>query len=210
MKELYIPFVENDIIRLPLCADNSFIYGARSARGNVYKYEAIETTEPKYSAAWEHLHEVENRQRFWVLSPGKTVVDAGACFGSYTCSAAADGAFVHAFEPDPALFDALQRVVKLNDFTTVKLYNEKANIDKLNLERLDMIKIDVEGDELQVLKNAMGHIKKFKPTLLIECHISMNPDILQEVCEMVHPFKRLTQIREAVNEGATQHMVIDF
>lgn len=41
-------------------------------------------------------------------------------------------------------------------------------IDALNLGKLDFIKIDVEGMELEVLQGAIETIKKHKPTLYIE------------------------------------------
>lgn len=37
-----------------------------------------------------------------------------------------------------------------------------------NLERLDFIKIDVEGHELEVLKGGLETFKRFKPSLMIE------------------------------------------
>ena len=45
---------------------------------------------------------------------------------------------------------------------------EVNTIDNLRLRKLDFIKIDVEGDELNVLIGAYETIKKFKPTLYIE------------------------------------------
>lgn len=41
-------------------------------------------------------------------------------------------------------------------------------IDSLNLPKLDFIKIDCEGYELEVLKGGIETIKKFKPKMLIE------------------------------------------
>jgi len=41
-------------------------------------------------------------------------------------------------------------------------------IDRLGLERLDFIKIDIEGMEMEALNGAEDSIKKFKPQLLIE------------------------------------------
>ncbi len=41
-------------------------------------------------------------------------------------------------------------------------------IDSLNLPKLDFVKIDCEGYELEVLKGAIETIKKFKPKMLIE------------------------------------------
>lgn len=41
-------------------------------------------------------------------------------------------------------------------------------IDSLNLDALDFLKIDVEGDELNVLIGGYNTIKKFKPVMFIE------------------------------------------
>jgi FkbM family methyltransferase len=42
------------------------------------------------------------------------------------------------------------------------------SIDELNLSKLDFIKIDCEGYELNVLKGGINTINKFKPKMLIE------------------------------------------
>lgn len=39
----------------------------------------------------------------------------------------------------------------------------------MHLDRVDLIKVDVQGFEEQVLKGAAGTIKKYRPTLLVEC-----------------------------------------
>lgn len=41
-------------------------------------------------------------------------------------------------------------------------------LNKLNIQKVDFIKIDVEGAELPVLKGAINTLSKFKPILLIE------------------------------------------
>jgi len=43
-------------------------------------------------------------------------------------------------------------------------------VDKFNLKRLDFIKIDVEGYEIEVLKGGIQTIKKFRPILGISLH----------------------------------------
>ena len=49
------------------------------------------------------------------------------------------------------------KVVKLDDFEPLK-----------NLKKLDFIKIDVEGNEMQTLRGAKKTIEKFKPILMVE------------------------------------------
>jgi len=44
------------------------------------------------------------------------------------------------------------------------------DLDVINSMKIDMIKIDVEGFEVEVLKGAEETIKRNKPVLLIECH----------------------------------------
>lgn len=43
-------------------------------------------------------------------------------------------------------------------------------LDSLNLEHVDLIKVDVEGMELSLLKGAVQLIKKCHPLIYIECH----------------------------------------
>jgi FkbM family methyltransferase len=43
-------------------------------------------------------------------------------------------------------------------------------LDELNLDRVNLVKIDVEGYELEVLKGGEKMIKHFRPTMQIEVH----------------------------------------
>ena len=54
-------------------------------------------------------------------------------------------------------------------------------IDSLELEECDLIKIDVEGYELSVLKGAVETIKRCKPWL----HIEKNPDNEEQCAEFI-------------------------
>ena len=55
-------------------------------------------------------------------------------------------------------------------------------IDSLSLERLDFMKIDVEGMEEDVLEGAKDAISKFKPIMIIEI-IKSNKDNLLSFLE---------------------------
>ena len=41
-------------------------------------------------------------------------------------------------------------------------------LDSLDLSRLDLIKIDVEGMELEVLQGAKATLERFRPIIIVE------------------------------------------
>jgi methyltransferase FkbM-like protein len=43
-------------------------------------------------------------------------------------------------------------------------------VSEVALRRVDWVKIDVEGAELQVLEGARGVLREFRPSLFVECH----------------------------------------
>ena len=62
-------------------------------------------------------------------------------------------------------------VKPLDDLVFDEGYIEKgrnAQTDKFNLKKIDFIKIDVEGNEMQTLRGAKKTIEKFKPILMVE------------------------------------------
>ncbi|RLI13802.1 hypothetical protein DRO33_00570 [Candidatus Bathyarchaeota archaeon] len=54
----------------------------------------------------------------------------------------------------------------------------------LGLERVDFIKVDVEGAELDVLRAAGGTLSRFRPTLVIEARV----DRLRELVDLLRPY----------------------
>ena len=67
--------------------------------------------------------------------------------------------------------------VKYDEESTYKVM--LMSIDSLNLPRVDFIKIDVEGMELDVLKGAKQTLRRCEPMMLIE-HIKTNKINLQK------------------------------
>jgi FkbM family methyltransferase len=51
----------------------------------------------------------------------------------------------------------------------------------MGITRLDWIKIDVEGAEEQVISGGKLSISKFKPKLIIECHVFLNQRIVNNI-----------------------------
>ena len=108
-----------------------------------------------------------------------TVIDIGAWCGTWTKAIEPYAKKVIAFEPDKIHFECLQSNGTINsdprmeavgseikeisltedDFTQAKRVDKEGNIrmitlDYLNYEKVDLIKIDVEGYEMEVLKGA--------------------------------------------------------
>ena len=69
-----------------------------------------------------------------------------------------------------------KNVEKDSDY--VEVINLDNFIEKENIPAPDVVKIDVEGYELNVLKGMINIIKKFKPVLLIETN---NEDVVREL-----------------------------
>jgi len=108
-----------------------------------------------------------------------TVIDVGAWCGTWSKAIEPFAKKVIAFEPDTVHFECLQRNCTINcnprmeavgseikeisltedDFTQAKRVDKQGDIrmitlDHLNLSDVDMVKIDVEGYEMEVLKGA--------------------------------------------------------
>lgn len=128
------------------------------------------------------------------LGKGNVVVDAGAYIGDSTQIFLERGAEVYAFEPDPNAFECLKlncpeahcyntalghgeqyRVQILGGniggkwlVTDPHSKNQAVSLDSFHLNRLDLLKVDVEGFELFVLQGARQTILRCRPDLLIE------------------------------------------
>ena len=122
----------------------------------------------------------------------KTVIDVGAWCGTWAKAIEPFAKKVIAFEPDKVHFECLQRNCIINctprmeavgaqlqevsltedNFTQAKRVNERGNIrmitlDHMAYEDVDMIKIDVEGYEMEVLKGAIKTLENVQ-YLMIE------------------------------------------
>jgi FkbM family methyltransferase len=167
-----------------------------------------------HSTWWTFEDEAVVRDRHWHFKAQDVVIDCGAALGSYTLTAAVQGAIVVALEPlifcrwilqdniraNPSLpYDPMVLPIGVHEraghFEPEKAvlfdkFEEHTLIVKpldetvfgLQLARVDMIKLDVEGAELAALKGAEKTIVTYKPRLLIEEHEFKAPGIGAE-CE---------------------------
>ena len=134
----------------------------------------------KFMHGWGEVISVEAQERIFYALAGNVAINN--CFNVKAMHAAAGAVqgTIDIPQPDyltPSSFGSLElRKSDRNEFIGQKIDYEASNcqtiplisIDSLDLKRLDFLKIDVEGMELEVLAGAKSSIAKFKPILLIE------------------------------------------
>lgn len=129
---------------------------------------------------------------------GAVFVDVGANVGAYSLRAAARGMKVYAFEPMPVNIELFKRNAALNklsvELSECALGAENGNarltpngavsriskngelevplrtLDSFDLPRVDLLKVDVEGYELEVLKGAEKTLERSHPAIMVEMH----------------------------------------
>jgi FkbM family methyltransferase len=150
---------------------------------------------PPYALHYDD--EAEIRDKYWNPEQGDRVIDVGARYGSYTLPALAAGAYVTAVDPHAQILGLLRAAAELNGFagelTTVcaalldgKPYPEQlaaevgerwpagdvqfTTLDEIADGKVDWVKVDVEGAELQVLRGGLRTLEVHHPKLLVEDH----------------------------------------
>ena len=71
---------------------------------------------------------------------------------------------------------------------------EIVTIDSLNLDKLDYIKIDVEGYEENIINGSINTINKYKPIIILECYKSFEPLIEGDLDFVKNKYKLLLDI----------------
>lgn len=100
--------------------------------------------------------------------PGDVVIDAGVAEGNFSLSVIDMVSKIYMFEPDPDWVDALKitfknyrdKVVIIPKGISDKEGFSITTIDKTINEKIDFIKMDIEGEEYYALKGAEDTIKK--------------------------------------------------
>lgn len=127
---------------------------------------------------WGEVIAIEAQERIYYALAGNIAINN--CFNARAIHAAV-GAQVGTLDipvPDylkPASFGSLElRQTQRSEFIGQTISQERQqrirmlSIDSLGLQRLDFIKIDVEGMELEALAGAVATIEQCKPVMLIE------------------------------------------
>lgn len=65
-----------------------------------------------------------------------------------------------------------------------------------NINKIDWIKIDVEGAEEKVIIGGLDSIKKFKPKMIIECHIFIDPNLHNKIKSLLPDYNFIEELRD--------------
>jgi hypothetical protein len=146
----------------------------------IYWKNNIGTKEPDYIGAHLISHGFTYLMNEINISKDDVVFDIGAAPGDFCALSLLNGASkVYAFEPENIQVDVLEKISRLNGerIQIVQKYCDQVEnlnsttIDKFvqenNIEKINFIKMDIEGAEPRALKGAQLTLKKFRPKLSI-------------------------------------------
>jgi FkbM family methyltransferase len=178
---------------------------------------------------WRDVRVLDSYDATRFITPGMTVVDAGANIGMFSLLAnglVGSSGQVYAVEPVPGNLQCLEQCLERNQLTRVKTCGTALGaengalalslssssgkhsaaldrggpqitvpqrrlddlVEEWGLDRLDFLKIDVEGYEPQVLRGAAGCISKFRPVLAVAAyhfpeHVEALPQLIAGIAE---------------------------
>ena len=165
-------------------------------------------------------------ERFLGDAPKRTALDIGSCYGMIAVPLSHYFNTVYSFEPNPRVWDAfikntrshnnihLNRVGISSENKEIKFQSLKfsgcshistegnitvpvKSIDSFNFTNVDLIKIDVEGHELDVIKGAIDLLQRDKPLLLVEIRENFN-HTLNSIFELGYCMVEVARVKDFV------------
>jgi len=167
---------------------------------------------------------------------GGVFVDIGANVGAYSLRAIKSGMRAISFEPNPENVRLLKRNAELNDLSvdvrecalgaaesTVNLSQNGATsrvndeikgvmvpvktLDSFQIPEVDLIKVDVEGYELEVLRGARQTLARTRPPLMIEMHHWIGAEAEAEIFNILHEAGYRFEYLDTYNQG--RHLIAE-
>lgn len=138
---------------------------------------------------WGEVYAFEAQEKIFYALAGNVIINNCLNVTARHCAVGATLSSINIPEPDylvPSSYGSLELIQNnKNEFIGQKIDYTKTksvplvSIDSLDLSRIDLIKIDVEGMETDVLEGAKQSIAKYHPILLIEMIKTDKDKVLQ-------------------------------
>jgi FkbM family methyltransferase len=134
----------------------------------------------RFMFGWGHVHAFEAQEKIFYALAGNVVINNCLNVTARHAAVGAECGTLVIPEPDylrPASYGSLELrgrgehtefIGQRIDYAHADRRVPLVNIDSLGLERLDFVKIDVEGMELEVLQGAACSLERHRPNLLVE------------------------------------------
>jgi FkbM family methyltransferase len=144
----------------------------------------------KYMTGWGNVLAFEAQERIYYALAGNVTINN--CFNARVVHAAVSNRSGTMKIPQPnylanASFGSLELkkiertelIGQVIDYSEDKMVDvPMVHLDAFNFRRLDLLKIDVEGMELEVIEGAMKCISEYRPIMFVET-LKTDPDMLR-------------------------------
>jgi FkbM family methyltransferase len=177
----------------------------------------------KLMHSWGHVLAFEAQERLFYALAGNIAINNCLNASAKFAAVGAECGIINIPEPNylvPASYGSLElRQTPTTEFIGQPIdYSaaaartvEQVSIDSFQFARVDFIKIDVEGMEMDVLMGAQSTLERCKPLLLIEV-IKSNPDnikrLLQTLGYVTYPIE-INMLAAHASDPIRQHLKLD-
>jgi FkbM family methyltransferase len=133
----------------------------------------------QYMHSWGNVIAIEAQERIFYALAGNIIINNCSNARAIWAALGSEEGFIKVPQPNyniPASFGSLE-IRKNNeteyigqdiDYKDTAIRTRMTSIDSMHLNRIDLMKIDIEGMEMEALIGASESIEKFKPQLIIE------------------------------------------
>lgn len=106
---------------------------------------------------------------------GDCAVDIGSALGDFSIYSSKKVKRVLAFDPKPVMNKLIKKNLEINNVDNVEVYKEKVTslnqiFKKYKIRKCDFLKVDCEGGEYQIFKNASKDTLKKTKNIAFEIH----------------------------------------
>jgi len=153
---------------------------AASKGATVYAFEP-DTKLYELLCKTRELNKVDGEEKIFPISKG---LGSKECKMNLSLDASAGGG-------NSLIIDRGTNETELIEVTTLDLF-----VEKYKLEKVDFIKVDIEGAEREMLKGAVNTLKTFAPKLAIcTYHLPDDPEVLEKIIKEANPDYRIVHLR---------------